>query len=58
VVLGPLVPNEARQRSDIIDTTLGTSALIEEPVASGGDSSFWAGDDDEKDEDEPGGRPR
>jgi hypothetical protein len=55
-VLGPLVPEEARRRGEIIDIGLGGPALIDEPVASGGDSSLWAAD--EEDEDEERGRPR
>jgi hypothetical protein len=51
-VLGPLVPDEARQVQELLDTGLGGAALVEEPVASGGDSSLWVGDDDD-DEDEP-----
>jgi hypothetical protein len=51
VLLGPLVPNEARRVEEVLDVTLGSDALIEEPVASGGDSSLWVDEDDEKDED-------
>jgi hypothetical protein len=39
----------------LVDTSaLGSDPLIEEPVASGGDSSLWAddGDDDDEDDDE------
>lgn len=52
MILGPLVPNEARRVENALDVSLGADALIDEPVASGGDSSLWAGDDDEE-EDEP-----
>lgn len=52
MVLGPLVPNEARRLEQVLDVSLGADTLIDEPVASGGDSSLWAGDD-EDDEDEP-----
>ena len=54
-MLGPLVPEEARRRGEIIDAGLGGSALIEEPVASGGDSSLWVGDDEDEEE---GDKPR
>jgi hypothetical protein len=56
VVLGPLVPGEARRLGDVIDATLGGETLIDEPVASGGDSSLWAGDDGDEDDEE--GKPR
>jgi hypothetical protein len=48
------VPGEARRVGDVLDASLGNEALIDEPVASGGDSSLWVGDDDEdEDEDKP-----
>ncbi|HET9640742.1 MAG TPA: hypothetical protein VFP12_16220, partial [Allosphingosinicella sp.] len=56
VVLGPLVPEEARRRGELIDVGLGGSAIIDEPVASGGDSSLWV--DNDKDEDEEERPPR
>ena len=34
--------------------SLSTDPLIEEPVASGGDSSLWTGDDEDDEEDEDG----
>jgi hypothetical protein len=54
-VLGPFVPAEARRVEGIIDTSLGGEGLLEEPVASGGDSSLWTDDrkDDRDDEDRP-----
>jgi hypothetical protein len=55
-VLGPLVPNEARRVENVLDVSLGADALIEEPVASGGDSSLWV--DDDEDDDEDGSRPK
>jgi hypothetical protein len=57
LVLGPLVPGEARRTGDIIDAALGSTAAFDEPVASGGDSSLWGDDDDEEEEEEedPGG---
>jgi hypothetical protein len=44
----------ADRTDDLIDPgALVGEPLIEEPVASGGDSSFWTdGDDEEDDEDE------
>lgn len=53
VILGPLVPNEARRVEPVLDASLGTEALIDEPVASGGDSSLWDGDDEDEEEEEP-----
>jgi hypothetical protein len=59
-ILGPLnMLEERRDPSDVIDDALAALPLIEEPVTSGGDSSFWVGgggdgdgDDDDDDEDE------
>jgi filamentous hemagglutinin family protein len=53
-ILGPLsMLEEHRDPADMIDDRLGAAPLIEEPVTSGGDSSFWTGvDDDEDDDDE------
>jgi hypothetical protein len=58
VVLGPLLPGEERRANELIDTGLGTLAPIEEPVASGGDSSLWDGDDDDDEDDEDGSKPK
>jgi hypothetical protein len=32
----------------MIDVDLSRDSLIDEPVASGGDSSLWGGDEDEE----------
>ena len=50
-MLGPFVPAEARRVGDVLDVSLGNSAPIEEPVASGGDSGLWTGESDEPDDD-------
>ena len=55
IVLGPLLPerDEATSNSPLIDSgSLNAAPLIEEPVASGGDSSLWIGDEDEEDGDD------
>ena len=54
-VLGPLLPerDEAMSSAPLIDAgSLNAAPLIEEPVASGGDSSLWTGDEDEEDRDD------
>jgi hypothetical protein len=54
IVLGPLLPerDEATSRTALIDTgSIEAAPLIEEPVASGGDSSLWTGDEEEEDGD-------
>lgn len=55
IVLGSLLPerDEATSSSALIDPgSLNAAPLIEEPVASGGDSSLWIGDEDEEDRDD------
>lgn len=55
IVFGPLLPerDEATSNSPLIDSgSLNAAPLIEEPVASGGDSSLWTGDEDEEDGDD------
>ncbi|HMJ92964.1 MAG TPA: hypothetical protein VK472_02560 [Allosphingosinicella sp.] len=55
IVLGPLLVgrNEATSNAPLIDTgSLNAAPLIEEPVASGGDSSLWIGDEEEEDRDD------
>jgi hypothetical protein len=49
------VPNEARRVEELLDVGLGADSALDEPVASGGDSSLWTGDGD--DEDEGGSKP-
>jgi hypothetical protein len=47
------VPPEARKAEQILDVSLGGEAAIDEPVASGGDSTSWTGGNDDDDDDEP-----
>jgi hypothetical protein len=61
IVLGPLLSSrdEATSSAPLIDTgSLNAAPLIEEPVASGGDSSLWIGDEDEDEEDRDDDSPQ
>jgi hypothetical protein len=49
-VLGPLLPGEERKLGQVVDASLAETGILDEPVASGGDSGLWDGGD--KDEPE------